>query len=322
MTRAALAFSRWTAALAAAALALSAQASAAAPATGEARGRAFWEALARDCAVPPGETTFGLAREAAGFVGSPDAFWRDEVPYGVFVACAYRRRALAPAERRALVAELSAGLHEGRAEGAPDGVLRRSYSALLLSILAAVEGVDPALDGPAYRRLLDGALAFLREERDLRGFDPRVGWVHAAAHGADLLKFLARDPRFERGDVARLLDAALRRMTAAGTPVFTAGEPERLAMALEVALRRADLDLTALDAWLARFPALEKEAFAPPLSPEKLAAAENARALLRALFVELSLPRRAPPGSAAPPASPGTMAARERVLGALQAIRR
>ena len=46
------------------------------------------------------------------------------------------------------------------------------------------------------QRRENDALAYLAAELDLRGIEPRVGWIHATAHTADLLKFLARNPRF------------------------------------------------------------------------------------------------------------------------------
>jgi len=111
------------------------------------------------------------------------------------------------------------------------GALRQDPSLLGNQAAAALENADPALDDAGYRRLLDDALGYLRDERDLRGIEARVGWIHATAHTADLLKFLARDPRFTVTDQVRLLDAAWAKMTAAGTPVFTHAEDERLAAA-------------------------------------------------------------------------------------------
>ena len=89
-------------------------------------------------------------------------------------------------------------------------MLLRSFSALDLSILAALENEAPALDAAGYRRLVDAAFSYLRDERDLRGIEPRVGWIHATAHTADLLKFLARDPRFTPADEQRLLESSPR----------------------------------------------------------------------------------------------------------------
>ncbi len=291
-----------------------ASASAAAPA-GKARGQPFWLGLARDCAVPTRESAFGLVSEAVSFLGSPDSAWRDDVGYGVVAACVYQNKLLKPEERRDLVARLSANLRRGIGETGTDSVLLRTFSALDLSVLAALEDREPALDEAGYRRLLDDALAYLRDERDLRGLEPRVGWIHATAHTADLLKFLARDPRFAPADQPRLLDAAWSKMTAPGTPVFTHAEDERLAAALVSVARRPDFDPALLGSWLARFVSLEKSVWekAPP-DAATLDASQNARNLLRSLYVLLSLPDPAP--------TTGQTTARERTLGTLQQIRR
>jgi hypothetical protein len=295
-------------------------------ATGQGRGLRFWTAFAKDCAVPPGESAFGLVRETLSFLGSPDAAWRDDVSYGVLASCAYEKHALKTAERRALVAELLPNLRRGIGESGNDGVLLRSFTALDLSILAALENEAPALDAGEYRALLDAAFAYLWDERDLRGLEARVGWIHATAHTADLLKFLARDPRFTPADQRRLLEGAWSKLTAPGTPVFTHAEDERLAAAMASAVRRPDFAAPAFEAWLARFPALEKQVWsqAPP-DARKLDAAQNARNLLRALFVTLSLPAPAAPGAPgaqSAPAAPAVAAAREHVLDTLRAIRR
>jgi hypothetical protein len=108
-------------------------------------------------------------------------------------------------------------------------------------------------------------------------------------------------------------------MTAPGTPVFTYAEDERLAAALLSVARRPDFDPTILDPWLARFVALEKQVWskAPP-DPQTLDASQNARSLLRSLYVALALPVPALPG--APTAAEA--AARDAALATLAAIRR
>jgi hypothetical protein len=291
------------------------------PSAAERRGKASWLAVAKDCAVPAGESASGLVGEAVSLLGSPDTEWRDDVGYGVVAACVYEKNVLKPEERRALVGVLSANLRRGIGETGTDSVLLRSFSALDLSILAALEAQDPVLDGAGYRRLLDVSLQYLRDERDLRGLEPRVGWIHATAHTADLLKFLARDRRFTPADQQSLLDAAWSKVTAPGTPVFTHAEDERLASALLSVVRRPDFDAARLDPWLARFVALEKQVWskAPP-DPATLDASQNARNLLRSLYVLLAQPA---PGASGPASgTAGEARAREKVLTTLAAIRR
>ena len=296
------------------------------PPSAEKRGKPFWLALARDCTVPAGESAFGLVSEVVSFLGSSDTEWRDDVGYGVVASCVYQKKRLTPGERRELVARLSDNLRRGIGESGTDSALLRSFSALDLSVLAALEDADPALDEAGYRKLLDSALAYLRDERDLRGLEPQLGWIHATAHTADLLKFLARNPRFTAADQVRLLDAAWSKMTAPGTPVFTHAEDERLAAALLSVVRRPDFDPAILDPWLARFVALEKQVWskAPP-DPATLDASQNARSLLRSLFVLLSPPAQGTAGQgpvAAGEAAARETAAREKVLATLAAIRR
>ena len=312
---------------------LSASLALAQPPAGEARGKPFWLALAKECTVPAGESAFGLVTEAVSLLGSPDTEWRDDVGYGVVASCVYQKKLLKAEERRELVSRLSGNLRRGIGETGSDSVLLRSFSALDLSILAALEGKDPALEDAGFRKLLDDALAYLRDERDLRGLQPRVGWIHATAHTADLLKFLARDRRFTPADQVLVLDAAWAKMAAPGTPVFTHAEDERLAAALVSVVRRPDFDPALLDPWLARFAPLERQVWskAPP-DPPALDASQNTRNLLRSLYVLLSMPApgAAGQGTAGTSGTGGAggdkaareAAAREKVLATLAAIRR
>src|SRR5206468_4220584 len=119
-----------------------------------------------------------------------------------------------------------------------DSVLRRSFSALDLSLLAALDLERPFLDQGAFDHLLTAALDYLASERDVRSFDPRVGWIHATAHTADLIKFLARNPKLGTVDTARILDAFAAKLAAVREPL-TRGETERMARAvLSLAMRQ------------------------------------------------------------------------------------
>ncbi len=281
----------------------------------ERRGKAFWLALARDCAIPAGESAAHLMNEAVSLLGSRDSQWRDDVGYGVVAACVYQARRLSPAERRTLIATLTANLRQGIGETGTDSVLVRSFSALDLSILAALELVDPVLDDGGYRQLLDHAINYLHEERDLRGLQPGIGWIHATAHTADLLKFLARDERFTAADQRRLLEAAWAKMTTPGIPVWTHAEEERLAAALLSVVRRTDFDSTSLDPWLARFVTLEQQVWTQvPPDAARLEAAQNARRMLQSFFVLLSMPQPEP--------TAGQAVTQQKVLATLQSIRR
>ena len=114
--------------------------------------------------------------------------------------------------------------------------------------------------------------------------------MHAAGHTADLLKFLARNPRLAVGDQPRLLDAVARKCAAFGE-VFVWGEDERLAQVVRSVARRADLDRAAFEGWLAVFPEQHKALWvsAPAIEVPRYVAAQNVKAVLRAAHTALAM---------------------------------
>ena len=98
------------------------------------------------------------------------------------------------------------------------------------------EGLEPGLEAQSF---FDRMLDYFASERDLRGFDPVHGWMHTVAHTSDALKFLARNPKLGPGVDQRLL-AAVAAKIAAADAVFAWGENDRMALALQSAVRRGD----------------------------------------------------------------------------------
>ena len=180
----------------------------------------------------------------------------------------------------------------GVGETGTDSVLLRSFSALDLSILAALELEAPALDAagvPAARRTprsptcaTSGTCA--GSSRAWAGSTPRPTRPTCSSSWPAIL---ASRPRTQQ----RLLDAIAAKLISPGTPVFTHAEDERLAAAVVSVARRSDFDPAVLDPWLERFVAAEKQVWtkAPP-EPSLLDAAQNGRGFLRSLYVLLSLP--------------------------------
>lgn len=284
----------------------------AAQAPGVARDRAYWLALAgAKFAVPANEAPADILRASEDLLSSPDARLRDDVAYGLAVAWVYRERRVDVATLRGFASRLEARMRAGAGTAASDATLSRSFAALVLSIVAAADLREPIFDDVQYASLLNGALSNLARERDTRGHDPQVGWVHATAHTADLVKFLARSPRLARADHGRIVDAVVARVESM-PQVFAWGEDERIAAALRSLVVRPDADLAALDAWLARLPAQHEALWATtPLDVPAYVRVQNAKLVLRALFASLSGTTEVPPAVAA---------ARARVLACLQQL--
>lgn len=89
--------------------------------------------------------------------------------------------------------------------------------------------------------------AWYPAERDLRGYDPELGWLHAVAHGADLLGEFGL---CEQVDPAAMLRLATARLLAPTEYVLRDQEEDRLAHALARTLTRPELTADASVAWL------------------------------------------------------------------------
>jgi hypothetical protein len=210
---------------------------------------AFWQSIAaHDYAPPAGEDVVPLARELSQLLASPDPQLRDEFGYSILTAWITRHK-LPPDVIKSLASEWSANLGFHIGSTGTDDVFRRSFSALMLSVVAATDNEQPFLDAAEFRALLQSALTYLEAERDLRGYDAKTGWAHSAAHTADLLKFLARNRRFTIADQRLVLDALAQKMREASV-VFTHGEDERMARAVLSIVRRTDFDADGFGTWL------------------------------------------------------------------------
>jgi len=260
-------------------------------AAAQTRSRADWIELAKGgFAVPAGQTAAGLLVEMNPLLASPDPVLRDEVAYSAAERWILRDKAVAPDDLRRLLALWAGNLDDGLGSAGDDRVFKRSFSALCLSLIAAREVGSPFLAAEEGRRLLDRMLDYFVRERDLRGFDSTRGWMHAPAHTADALKFLARSTHFTPADLPRLLDAVRSRL-ATTDAVFAWGENDRIAWALHAAVRRPDADPTAVESWAARWVEDHKAVWAngPLVDPVRFARVENAKQVLRSLVAILSM---------------------------------
>jgi len=271
--------------------------------------REFWRAIPKNrFAVPDGQPVYPLLRELSGYLGSKDPELRDDLAYSIIAVWIHRQKDVSAVELDSLADEWIGNLRIGIGESGTDTVLKRSFSALCLSTLAERDSKAPFLGEQRYRELLTGALAYLKDERDLRGFDPVLGWIHATAHTADLLAALAANALFRIEDQARVLEAIATRLLSAHE-IFAYGEQDGLALAAATIARRKDFDASAFDRWVTALDAADQEVWkdSPPKT-ELLQTFENDSYMLRSLAVDLC----------AVPANSGVSGARDAVMKVLQ----
>jgi len=254
----------------------------------KAHNRAYWHEIAKNrYAVPAGQPVFPLAQELSGYLASPDPELRDDLAYSI-LATWIARQQLSTAELTILSEEWKRNLGIGIGETGSDSVFVRSFSVLCLASLAERDAKDPFLKPDSYRALLNLALTYLRDEKDVRGFDGRKGWIHATAHTADLIAALAGNRLFEKQDQQRVLEAIAHRLATAGE-VFTMGEQDRLANTAATLMVREDFDSNAWQTWLAT---LNQDQVVWNDSPPKMNALvrfQNDSYFLRAVVAQASL---------------------------------
>lgn len=246
----------------------------------------YWRHVVEaDFEVPSDRPLDDLTAELTRMLGSTDPTVRDGTAYP----------ALATWTERGVFDDLLSGLGDGMATGlgiglgedGTDSVFRRSFSVLILGECIARDNVAALLPGAKILDWGDRVATWYLRERDLRGFVPGKGWAHAVAHGADALAALAASPHFYTPELTVLLDVLADRLALSSESVFTAGEPDRMAVATMTILRRNIVPLRVIEPWIARVAGTARQT--SPEDRDPFLATGNAQAFLRSLYLQLSL---------------------------------
>ena len=143
-----------------------------------------------------------------------------------------------------------------------------------------------------YHNLVAESVSYLQAERDLRGYDATLHWIHATAHTADLLAALAQNPLLTKNEAAAILQAIAARLSTA-PDVYTQGEQDRLAVAVASVIQRDDFDASSFEPWLAQLQNEDRNVW-NATTLESLAHYQNHNYMLQALTVRLSPPVDSP----------------------------
>jgi hypothetical protein len=251
---------------------------------------AFWrDVRAHDDVPPEGADVAALAHELVGYLASPDPDVRDGLATDVLERWIRKDARLDAATLRALTVELYGGLHRGIGARGDDGVFGRSFSALVLSMVAARDLATPYLTDAELGDMVTNAAWYAAHENDLRGHVDGRGWAHAAAHTADWLKFLARHPQLGGERAQAVLTAVLSLTVRRHGEILHYGEDGRLAQPVLELLRAEHVDGAAFSTWLELLAAPLFEAPGKDFDAALFAAQRNSRNLIFTLFVALSM---------------------------------
>ncbi len=126
----------------------------------------------------------------------------------------------------------------------------RTFAALILAEVVDRDRVTSLASQSSVMRWRDAFAAWYGSEEDLRGWDHRLGWLHAIAHGADALGAFGRSPRLGPADLTGLLALGRDRLLTGTDVVFAHREDDRLAYAIALVLTRQELEAHQTTGWL------------------------------------------------------------------------
>ncbi len=243
----------------------------------------FWESVVEDgCRVPSEAPLDELTTELVAMLGQPDRHVRDDLAYGVLAA--WIGEGVYDDLLPGLGDGLAHALRQGLGDDGTDSVLRRSFSALVLADVVRRDNTVHLLHPQQVVAWADRGMSWYVAERDLRGWEARVGWIHAVAHGADLMGSLAASRHLGAGELAVLLDVLAERLLAPTRHRWSHGEDDRIALATMSILHRDLVAADTCETWLERLAAPFGGRF-DPFAPQP----SNVSGYLRALHLQLLL---------------------------------
>ena len=145
--------------------------------------------------------------------------------------------------------------------------LERSFRALIYDNLLSADANQQSvfyqgLKAEIRNALLNQGLYYLSKEEDTTGFSSQYGWVHAFAHGADLLTEVVCHPAFPISRVHEVFDI-LGQLFKRISIRFTDDEDWRLARVLYEPILQGKLEQEEVASWIKTvdFPIEEREDF-------------------------------------------------------------
>ncbi|MET7966198.1 DUF2785 domain-containing protein [Micromonospora sp. NPDC005305] len=215
-----------------------------------------------DFALPATADLDELVADLAESLRDPDPEVRDGSPY-VVLRTWIARDVIDRVRRRWLGDQMAARFTDQQIQA-------RTFAPLVLDMIVSKGDFEPAWQEAFCRWYL--------AETDLRGYDDKLGWLHAVAHGADLLAAFGRHPRV---DPTAMLELAAARLLARTEYLYAEQEDDRLARAIALTLTRAELTSDQAVRWLDPI----HEDFASPRRGQTPVYRSNTMRTLRMLYI-------------------------------------
>lgn len=239
---------------------------------------AWTRILDNDFAVPQGVRPVDLLDDLLDGLAAADPAVRDGLVYPVFATWVERGHFDDSAE---LVGERIC------TQLAHPQIQARTFAALIIAELVSRDTARPIVSASVMGRWYDAFSCWWLAEKDLRGYDTSLGWLHAVAHGADTVGAFGVSRHSDAERLRDLIGLVITRVLR-DEHLWDALEDQRLALALTSTLLRDELAHNDVEAWLLRISqVLRRDADAVPVPVWR----QNLLRLMNAVYVHASRAR-------------------------------
>ncbi|MEF9920410.1 DUF2785 domain-containing protein [Anaerorhabdus sp.] len=137
-----------------------------------------------------------------------------------------------------------------------NSVLTRSFSILVVALILNRNNNETCLSIEEFNHVKDKVLTYFEFEKDYRGYEKKVGWIHAIAHTCDALEEIVLNQNCSHDDCIHILAIALRVFTNPDT-IFSHEEDERFVVVLNAMIKRELISIKELNHWIEKLILVE-----------------------------------------------------------------
>jgi len=220
----------------------------------------------------------------ASCLASPNPELRDKIGYEVLTYW-LRNDKLEENQINELKQKLLTNLTKGSGVIEGEQAFERAFSALILSEIVRDDSRHERWSTDELNDVLSHARKMFEAERDYRGLDIKLGWIHTIAHGSDLLWRLSLHPKITKQQQIELLTSLKSQIARSNAPAYIFNEPDRLTRVAISIILSEKLDAEFVVEWIAGIglPAPMPNWNAAFSTPDGMAKLHNTKQFLRAL---------------------------------------
>ena len=187
-------------------------------------------------------------------IGNPNPEIRDDLVFNLFGQFIFEQL-ITKEQLRWIIEKVNVtNPLEYRIEEFGSATAYRSFSALVMGMILQVDGdktsgYDSCLTTSERTSWIQNGIHYLKREKDRTGYDEKLGWVHAFAHGADLLGTIISHPNCTQEYVVEVLEVISDIFQKSKQP-FMDEEEKRLGLAIFFGIESGNLSQKLLCEWI------------------------------------------------------------------------